>query len=376
MTNLVIFEKVFLHLIDYHLHKIPRDYTGGKMIMRGVQEIYTQSLFKGSKVLWPEELFRDVKKIYAFDAEHVFEKDLFTNGFEPKENYVLILSPVEPSFIEGIYNRETGIALLNDNLISTERFPLAHIEDLDVGASSKPESSMTSYLQDKEISLIHSVKEKLTLARYYSDGIRNIHDSSLNTKIVKEIEDDLIHKIFHQNEGPHNKAIIDKAYFGTHAASGPIYMTHFYCDIDHCFILKGQGTSVASRILNQISSVAHKLGYYTFLYHCPFYPDELDCIVIPELKTVILDSEPPHEVEPLHPNETVMVLGEKCRHPETLFSHSLELRELEAKYKQLMRQAMMQLQDYRKYKRQEINQSNKYQNWTADKILAFLNHSI
>lgn len=341
--------------------------------MKGFQDIYTQSVCQDSKVLWPTHMFQDIKKIYLFENDFVFERKPFTGEEGAKEKYIFIPTPVDTNYLLGIYNRKNGVGLFNETLLERELFTSAQIIRIKDETEQHIAEPMLHFLQDKEHNFIQFAKLKLNQARYYYDGIRRIHDSALNKNKLKQFEDELIQTIFQDKKGEAKPFYVDESYFGTIAEGTPLYMTQFRSDVERSFILKGKGASVTSDILDRLAQTAKDKRLNTIVYYCPYYTEEIDCLVIPELKTAIIDSEPPHEVEPLHPNEKVIFIQEKCGEAKELFSQSLELRELEAKYKQLMRQAMLYLQDYRQYKRQEIYQSGSGSKWTHDNLLKLLN---
>ena len=327
--------------------------------MLGFQEIYTQSVISDSLSLWPSRLFASLVKVYLFESSWVIEKqamqEIIETENELKEKFLIIPDSADTGLIKGIYNKETGIAILNETLLP--RGSLSNAERIRIDDRSEAEDWHLEVLREKEKTLLQSAKTKLLLAQKYSKAIRKIHDSLIKPKPLMEFQDAFIERIFHNRSGNHERPKIDKAFFGTNAAVGPIYINQFHNPIDQCFIIKCEGSSAAAHLLKQVSEVATKKGFDTLLYHCPFFTDELDCVVIPELKTVIIESEEPHIIEPLHPNEAVLSIGDICYDPESLFSYSLEIRELEAKYKQYMRQAVLFMQEYGRYKRQEMGHS-------------------
>ena len=346
--------------------------------MQRVQEIYIKCLCDESKCLWPSRLFSGISKVFIFDNAWVIDKHLLLKEIENindyNKDYIFIPDPAENSLLKGIYNRKSGMAILNESLVKENSFPLAQIEVLTEYGSYKESESTIQFLQDKEASLIYAAKTKLSIAKDYYNEIRKIHDSAVNNERLEKIETALTYNIFKDQKSIDTESLVSTAYFGASAAGDLKYLTqvyHSYCN--RCYLLKGQGITATSSILNRLAKIAKEKGFDIFLYYCPFYTEEIDCLVIPEIKTMVLDCEEPHEIEPLHPNEWVVPIEDECSRKETIFSHALELRELEAKYKQHMRQAVWQLQEYGKYKRQELSLLDMYKDWSATNIIKLLN---
>ncbi len=67
------------------------------------------------------------------------------------------------------------------------------------------------------------------------------------------------------------------------------------------YILKGGPGSGKSTIIKAIGKEAEKRGWETEYYYCSSDPDSLDGILIPALKTAVLDGTAPHPREPIYP---------------------------------------------------------------------------
>lgn len=106
-----------------------------------------------------------------------------------------------------------------------------------------------------------------------------------------------------------------KYFLGANSCDG--FVSHF----DDCYvteqdfnvyIIKGGPGTGKSSLLKRIAAKALDKGLKVDLCPCSSDPDSLDGLVLPELKTVLLDGTAPHVVEPIYPGvcEEIVNLGE------------------------------------------------------------------
>ncbi len=79
-----------------------------------------------------------------------------------------------------------------------------------------------------------------------------------------------------------------------------------------CYIIKGGPGTGKSSFMKRIAKRANKLGIETILCPCSSDPNSLDAVILPSLKTVILDGTSPHTVDPGYPAvcEEILNFGE------------------------------------------------------------------
>lgn len=97
----------------------------------------------------------------------------------------------------------------------------------------------------------------------------------------------------------------DKKYFlGANSCEG-FYseFTNCYCPEDNwkAYIIKGGPGTGKSSFMKYIAAQADKAGIECELCVCSSDPQSLDGVILPKLKTVILDGTAPHVVEPVYP---------------------------------------------------------------------------
>ena len=101
-----------------------------------------------------------------------------------------------------------------------------------------------------------------------------------------------------------------------------------------CYILKGGPGTGKSTLMKKIAEKSIAKGNYTELIHCSSDPNSLDAVIIPCLKTAIVDGTSPHTLDPTFPglSDTVINLCD-CWNSKKLLKHKSALLDLYQKNK-------------------------------------------
>ena len=83
-------------------------------------------------------------------------------------------------------------------------------------------------------------------------------------------------------------------------------------EAEHIFILKGGPGCGKSSLMRAVGAAAEERGLAVEYIQCSGDPDSLDAVVIPDLKTALVDGTAPHVVEPKYPGvvESYVNLGD------------------------------------------------------------------
>jgi len=88
------------------------------------------------------------------------------------------------------------------------------------------------------------------------------------------------------------------------------YIENLTEDCEKRYILRGDPGSGKSTMISKVAQEAVKKGFSVELFHCAFDPNSVDMVVIPYLKTAVLDGSQPHLIEPHRPGDRVIDLME------------------------------------------------------------------
>ncbi|MGI6649806.1 MAG: PRK06851 family protein [Bacillota bacterium] len=88
------------------------------------------------------------------------------------------------------------------------------------------------------------------------------------------------------------------------------YIENLTEDCTRRIILRGQPGSGKSTIISKVAQIAQQRGFGIEVFHCAFDPDSLDMVIIPYLKTAVLDGSPPHVIEASRPGDRIIDLME------------------------------------------------------------------
>ncbi|WP_406676589.1 PRK06851 family protein [Moorella sp. ACPs] len=68
-------------------------------------------------------------------------------------------------------------------------------------------------------------------------------------------------------------------------------------DIRRLFTIAGDPGTGVSGILAAVARMAHEKGLDTEVYHCPFDPNNIDMVIIPEIQAAAMNWQPPHDID-------------------------------------------------------------------------------
>ncbi|QGP90892.1 hypothetical protein MGLY_02050 [Neomoorella glycerini] len=68
-------------------------------------------------------------------------------------------------------------------------------------------------------------------------------------------------------------------------------------DIRRLFTIAGDPGTGVPGILAAVARLAHEKGLDTEVYHCPFDPNNIDMVIIPEIQVAAMNWQPPHDID-------------------------------------------------------------------------------
>ncbi|GGH80766.1 hypothetical protein JOD43_002507 [Pullulanibacillus pueri] len=328
--------------------------------MWDIKEMYIQSICDSQQKLHLPFKLQDLKQLYLIDLLSLTEKQHLLDAIQQSdwnpEPLILFIDPVHPESIQGLIMASSRIALLDYKLFDhTLTNYDGHKEIIHSGNQSRfDKESIALLLMEKEQQLLKA-KEKFKAAKHYLNKIKKINQKAVIKENFEAIMNEIVTELFLRN--PHESHTkgwprllepFSISYFGGNARHHSKSFKHWPPElVDRYFILKGNPGIGKTGILQALAIVAMACNYTVSLYRCPFYTESLDAMVIPELKTAIIDGTEPHLYEPSHPKDKCYLLDERVINEELIYIYTVEIKEANARYKQYMRQGTLHLQEAR-----------------------------
>ncbi|KNZ68431.1 hypothetical protein Tfer_3008 [Thermincola ferriacetica] len=105
------------------------------------------------------------------------------------------------------------------------------------------------------------------------------------------------------------------------------------------YIIKGQPGTGKSTLLKKIAQAAADRGYNVDIYHCSLDPESLDMVVIPEINIAVINSMPPHTVEPTRDGDRIIDMLE-CVSPQVVEKNRAAVNDAEKRFNQKVEEAI------------------------------------
>lgn len=140
------------------------------------------------------------------------------------------------------------------------------------------------------------------------------------------------------------KQEIERHFFSSGNTSLGFYSYYRYIlpqrEAEHIYVLKGVPGTDKTGFLTGMGKRLQAEGYSAEYLHCPFGPDSLDGLIIPGLKTALIDGTPPHMLDPVTPGavDEIVNLGEYLK-PEGLKEHREQIIDLNEQAGRFFRRA-------------------------------------
>lgn len=295
-----------------------------------------------------------------------------------KETIEIILDPIDVKSIQGIIFPNKKVGLLKNELMCYD--DIRKKKELKNPQSNKAPSNIVmkelTIMNEQIEKKIHETLDKFSEAGDYHRRIKAIYEHALDEKAYHQVYEKLLSMIenkmiLRNTESSYSHDLLpDHLFVSAITYEGPIHLYYkFMSDIPQKIILKGNIGSRKSKLLEDIADNIIEKGYRVIKCHCPFEPSELDMIVIPKLGVMLLDGEKPHEIETFHPKQLQIDLSDQCIGYFSLLKEANELKENLAKYKQLMRQGTLCLQDVKKMRDNQSFVMKQYYNTCGDRDL-------
>jgi hypothetical protein len=280
------------------------------------------------------------------------EKDFKRFEFS-EERLALFLNPIDPNGIKGLILLDQGIGIFDADLLgdpdtTKEMSGERTIEEIWVERAKRPiinNKSLVSLRQSIDWQ-IKKADVKFEEAKKNQDELRNLLNKDSNPQDIELISEQLLYLLKNANKQMGDSININESVYGAFTSKGPRYLTYpLPSCVSRWVILKGVAETAISKLIFEVKDWAESEGLPLQVDQCPLYKSEIDRLLLPTLGVGIIDGNRHHPFEPLTPYDIVMDLDSKLLNQEKIYYYAPEIRELQASYKQKMRQGTLELQE-------------------------------
>lgn len=165
------------------------------------------------------------------------------------------------------------------------------------------------YLSDNKRVLFSNLYKKLSDIKKIHDEIEKIYIDNIDFSKLDIVTETLSNAIFKNLSPAECKGYITHRFFGALTPDGSVnYIENLTEDLSFRYFIKGRPGTGKSTLLKSLVKKADSLNLDIEIYHCSLDSNSLDMIIIPQIKTAIFDSTPPHELFPSRDNDILLDL--------------------------------------------------------------------
>ncbi|WEG10859.1 hypothetical protein PU629_11765 [Pullulanibacillus sp. KACC 23026] len=257
----------------------------------------------------------------------------------------LFLNPIDPELLQGVIlmDRQVGIFDYSLKNLMQEKNGVTLTRSLRTNDDTKSAELLQQALQlmQKKATL------KFAEARQFSNYLRGLFQGRLDQTPITSIRKQLIECL--KTVDPEDQKVqltVLESFYGAFTAKGPRYFSYPLPEgINKWIILKGHAEQDISALLADLKEWADQHHLECQVDFCPLHTEEIDRLQFPSLQVGFIDGNTYHPFEPVYPKDDVINLDDYLSFKDTFYYFAPEIRELEARYKQKMRQGTLHLQE-------------------------------
>lgn len=182
---------------------------------------------------------------------------------------------------------------------------------------------------NREISRLHRRAYRyLAAAKLFLDEVEDYYreNNALDMAGLHRKALELIGEIFQNRVSTYGSRRQERHLFATAITpDGSVgYLDTIIAGITTLYIISGDDGTGKNELISRVKDAAVMRGFFVEVYHCALDPHKIDHVIIPELKTGIINSVPPHVLEP-YGSDQVVETDAFVRHPGACVAREREI---------------------------------------------------
>ncbi|MGM8214929.1 hypothetical protein ACLIA0_05060 [Bacillaceae bacterium W0354] len=330
---------------------IKRPYFLGGITARGFVYFYDNLISKMDHILYLDGGMTSIN-------QSVFKTvlDYYSDSYEVE----CVHNHVEPDQLEAVIFPELSVAIIDRAKVGPQSvltFPKL-IEDVfyigegyDYEHLRKNKKELTQ-LQKKIDQYYNKTKGHFESALNIHHQVEQTYFQYMNIDKANNETEKLIESFF-KNSYLNKPSRAVHRYLGAATSEGPQdFILDLTDDLDRRIFIKGRSGTGKSTMLKRLVKEAEHRGFDLEIYHCGFDPDSLDMVVLREIGLAIFDATAPHEHNPMKTSDEIFDSYELFVEGNPDSKEKDKITDLEANYKQKMKNATKELNHIRTLQRE------------------------
>ena len=199
------------------------------------------------------------------------------------------------------------------------------------------------------INLNQSIADKFDKTYSYLKVAKNLHQEwekyyqkGFNQDQANLTEKNLIEKILPKNSNLTNSGFRRHLFGSAITPEGQVnYFDNLTSNMKKRYLIKGKPEIKKSKMIHKIGKTVLHHGYNVIFLHCAFNPDQIDAIIIPQLKLAVIDDSEPHQVKETKQDEVIDIMN--TVNSNIISEYSANIKETKINFKNFMDKAINSL---------------------------------
>ncbi|TCP27064.1 hypothetical protein EV207_11842 [Scopulibacillus darangshiensis] len=310
-------------------------------------KLYVESIVDPEEMLIPESLLNEIEHLWVvkedafYLVKHLEQMGDFNS---PLDNIYLILNPIKPTAVDGIFHLNRKTAVLSDKLYKKiKKRDFKSLVSLGLSEFGNEEfRQLHEYKEGEKAKRILQAKRSFLEAQKCLNTVFEKYESASDKEQMAKLLTMICDSTFPKSD---NKATKEK---GENCFYSSLHSTHsmnpdIIKNIKRKIILKGNHRRGISWCLKALELTACERGMTHTAYRCPFYTNDIDLIYFPDHQFAVIDGMGPHNFEPVHPEDRVYNIDSHSINNKTVLLHSEVIKKATAEYRELVRAGMLDI---------------------------------